>query len=132
MCLFSTPKVFVNRSSVIKNKDYQAISCNLKENETSRNLQYDLYKQNLHELRVFIFVLPNTKPLYFSLITKQIIYYHESCDYHSITVFVVWLLDYLKLAFRTLEMRFNDVVLVLLLLTLNIFHTFFECFYCWL
>ena len=26
----------------------------------------------------------------------------------------------------------NDVVLVFLLLTSNIFHTFFKCFYCWL
>ena len=28
--------------------------------------------------------------------------------------------------------KVSDVVLVFLLLTLNIFHTFFYCFYCWL
>ena len=36
-----------------------------------------------------------------------------------------------KLTIKTPERR-HDVVLVFLLLTLNIFHTFFYCSYCWL
>ena len=33
---------------------------------------------------------------------------------------------------ETLGKGVNDVVLVFLLLTMNILHTFFQCFYCWI
>ena len=67
-CVYLSRRVF-RRLSIIKNNDYQAKFCNLKESETSRNLQYDIYTQNLHELHsfvsacTFVFVLPNMKPI---------------------------------------------------------------------
>ena len=48
----------------------------------------------------------------------------ERCHWHRSGVFI--------LNFEHISHFFLDVILLFLLLTLNIFHIFFCCFYCWL